>query len=74
MSISCRFTGWVDAALNFNHPFQLAALIACIEDPFLIQRILEHVQRRDGCVTNGARGPPDLKMSEKLSGQSKGTE
>ena len=34
-------------------------VIACIEDPPLIAKILGHVQRRKALTGTAARGPPD---------------
>jgi hypothetical protein len=34
-------------------------VIACIEDPPLIEKILGHVQRRQALIAIAARGPPD---------------
>jgi hypothetical protein len=33
-------------------------VIACIENPPLIRKILDHVQRREALTANAARGPP----------------
>ena len=33
-------------------------VIACIEDPPLIAKILAHVQRREALMSRTARGPP----------------
>ncbi len=33
-------------------------VIACIEDPLLISKILGHVQRREAAATRQARAPP----------------
>jgi len=33
-------------------------VIACIEDPLLIMKILGHVQRREAAATTQARAPP----------------
>ena len=33
-------------------------VIACIEEPLLIRKILGHVQRRDALTGQEARGPP----------------
>jgi len=35
-------------------------VIACIEDPPLIAKILAHVQRREALFGNHTRAPPDL--------------
>ena len=34
-------------------------VIACIEDPPLIEKMLGHVQRRQALIGSAARGPPD---------------
>jgi len=35
-------------------------VIACIEDPALIRKILDHVQRSEARINNAARGPPAM--------------
>lgn len=46
---------------RYKQPFRDGSLrvIACIEDPPLIAKILGHVQRREALVGRAARGPPE---------------
>jgi hypothetical protein len=37
-------------------------VIACIEDPPLIAKILDHVRRREALIAMSARGPPDAQI------------
>ena len=41
-------------------------VIACIEDPPLIEKILGHVQRREALVGSAPRGPPNSQQALNL--------
>ena len=38
-------------------------VIACIKEPWLIGKILRHVQQRNDLADSGARGPPGEKVA-----------